>query len=164
MKPLPPGADAQVMPDISLTSAERERIDGAAAEVDASILEFFDDARPSLSSEEWETLLTYVRACVRRAVEIGTMLHGVVDSQCPNAIPYPGRGREVFLREGLAAWRDAFAPMSQVWKLAPVMERVPGGEKRFLADVATLEVMAANRAFGSLDRQCEALLSRVRGS
>ncbi len=150
------------MPHISLTPAERERIDAAAAEVDESILEFFDDARPGLSCAEWETLLTYARACVRRAVEIGTLLHGVVDSQCPNAIPYPGRGREVFLREGLAAWRDAFAPVPQVWKLAPVMERVPGGEKRFLADVATLEVMAANRAFASLDRQCEALLSRGR--
>lgn len=150
------------MPEISLTPAERERIDAAAAEVDASILEFFDDARPALSCDEWETLLTYARACVRRAVEIGTMLHGVVDSQCPNAIPYPGRGREVFLREGLAAWRDAFAPIPQVWKLAPVMERVPGGEKRFLADVATLEVMASTRAFGSLDRECEALIGRVR--
>jgi hypothetical protein len=150
------------MPEISLTAAERECVDSVACELDATIVEFFEDARPSLSCEEWETLVTYARACVRRALEIGTMLHGVVDSQCPNAIPYPGRGREVFLREGLAAWRDAFAPMPQVWKLAPVMERVEGGEKRFLADVATLEVMAANRAFGSLDRQAEALLGRVR--
>ncbi len=150
------------MPHISLTPAEQERIDAAAAELDGIIVEFFEDARPALSRDEWETLLTYARACVRRAVEIGTLLHGVVDSQCPNVIPYPGRGREVFLREGLAAWRDAFAPMPQVWKLAPVVERVAGGEKRFLADVATLEVMAANRAFGSLDRQCEALLSRGR--
>ena len=148
------------MPEISLTPAERRRIDAAAAELDEIIDEFFEDARPSLSCEEWETLTSFARACVRRAVEIGTMLHGVVDSQCPNAIPYPGRGREVFLREGLAAWRDAFAPMPQVWKLAPVTEKVSGGEKRVLADVATLEVMAANRAFGSLDRQCEALLSR----
>lgn len=150
------------MPDVKLTPAERERIDAVASELDASIVEFFADARPSLSCEEWETLLTYARACVRRAVEIGTLLHGVVDSQCPDAIPYPGRGREVFLRGALAAWRDAFAPMPQVWKLAPVMERVEGGEKRFLADVATLEVMAANRAFGSLDRECQALLGRVR--
>ena len=150
------------MPEISLTPAEKEAIDAAASEVDGIIVEFFQDARPELSSEEWETLLTYARACVRRAVEIGTLLHGVVDSQCPNAIPYPGRGRAVFLREGLEAWRDSFAPMPQVWKLAPVMERVPGGEKRLLADVATLEVMAANRAFGSLDRQCEALLGRGR--
>ena len=150
------------MPQISLTPAERERIDAAATDVDASIVEFFEDARPALSCDEWETLLTYARACVRRAVEIGTMLHGVVDSQCPNAIPYTGRGREVFLREGLAAWRDAFAPIPQVWKLAPVMERVPGGEKRFLADVATLEVMAANRAFAPLDLQCQTLLGRAR--
>jgi hypothetical protein len=150
------------MPEMSLTPAERERVDAAAAEVEPSIVEFFDDARPALSGEEWETLVTYARACVRGAVEIGALLHGVVDSQCPNAIPYPGRGREVFLREGLAAWRDAFAPVAQVWKLAAVTERVPGGEKRVLADVATLEVMAANRAFGSLDRQCATLLSRGR--
>lgn len=150
------------MAEISLTQAERDAIDAAAAEVDAIIVEFFEDARPSVSCEEWETLVSYVRACVRRAVEIGALLHGVVDSQCPNAIPYPGRGRDVFLREGLAAWRDAFAPMPQVWKLAPVVERVPGGEKRFLADVATLEVMAANRAFGSLDQQCQALLTKGR--
>ena len=162
MKPGPAAADAHYMPEISLTPAERERIDAAAEEMEPLVVEFFEDARPELSSEEWETLLTYARACVRRALEIGTLLHGVVDAQCPNVIPYPGRGREVFLREGLAAWRDAFAPMPQVWKLAPVMERVPGGEKRFLADVATLEVMAANRAFGSLDRQCEALLGRRR--
>lgn len=150
------------MPEISLTAAERECVDSVARELDATIVEFFEDARPSLSSEEWDKLVAYARACVRRALEIGTMLHGVVDAQCPNAIPYPGRGREVFLREGLAAWRDAFAPMPRVWELAPVMERVEGGEKRFLADVATLEVMAANRAFGSLDRQAEALLGRVR--
>lgn len=150
------------MPEISVTPAEREALDAAAAEVDGIIVEFFDDARPALSGAEWETLLTYARACVRRAVEIGTLLHGVVDSQCPNAIPYPGRGRDVFLREGLEAWRDSFAPMAQVWKLAPVIERVPGGEKRFLADVATLEVMAANRAFGSLDQQCQALLAKGR--
>ncbi|HEX2058951.1 MAG TPA: hypothetical protein VHI71_11360 [Actinomycetota bacterium] len=150
------------MPEISLTKAERDAIDTAAGELDGIIVEFFEDARPLLSSDEWETLVAYARACVRRAVEIGTLLHGVVDSQCPNAIPYPGRGRDVFLREGLAAWRDAFAPIPQVWKLAPVAERVPGGEKRILADVATLEVMAANRAFGSLDQQCQALLAKGR--
>lgn len=148
------------MPEISLTPGERERIDAAAGDIDPVIEEFFDDARAELSCEEWATLVAYTEACVRTALEIGTLLHGVVDSQCPNAIPYPGRGRDVFLREGLAAWRDAFAPMAQIWKLAPVMEKVPGGEKRFLADVATLEVMAANRAFGSLDQQCQALLGR----
>ena len=150
------------MPEIILTSVERERIDAAAGEVDGIIAEFFDDARPSLSGDEWDLLLAYVRACVRRALEIGTLLHGVVDSQCPNAIPYPGRGRDVFLREGLAAWRDSFAPMARVWRLAPVLELVPGGEKRFLADVATLEVMAANRVFGSLDEQCQTLVAKGR--
>ena len=150
------------MPEIALTPLERERIETAASEVDDVIVEFFSDARPHLGVDEWGLLLTYARSCIRRALEIGALLHGVVDSQCPDAIPYPGRGREVFLREGLAAWRDAFAPMPQVWKLAPVLERVPGGEKRLLADVATLEVMAANRVFGSLDQQCAALLARGR--
>jgi hypothetical protein len=146
------------MPEIALTPIERQRIDAAVAEIDEVVVEFFEDARPALSCEEWDVLVTYARACIRRAVEIGTLLHGVVDSQCPNAIPYPGRGRDVFLREGLAAWRDSFAPIAQVWKLAPVVELVPGGEKRVLADVATLEVMAANRVFGSLDQQCATLL------
>jgi hypothetical protein len=148
------------MPDIVLSPAERERIDAAAADVEDAIVEFFEDARPALSCTEWGVLVTYARACVRRALEIGTLLHGVVDSQCPNAIPYPGRGRDVFLREGLAAWRDAFAPIARMWELAPVVERVPGGEKRVLADVATLEVMAANRVFGSLDEKYAALLGR----
>lgn len=150
------------MPEIVFTPAERDRVEAASAEMDAVIAEFFEDAREALDTDDWELLTRYARACVRRAVEIGTLLHGVVDSQCPDVIPYPGRGRDVFLRDGLKAWRDSFAPIPQVWKLAPVMERVAGGEKRFLADVATLEVMAANRAFGSLDRQCEALLSKGR--
>ena len=148
------------MPQIGLTPEERASIDNAAAEVDAAMIEFFADARPALSCEQWNLLIQYARACVRRALEIGTLLHGSVDSQCPNAIPYPGRGRDVFLREGLAAWKDAFAPVSHVWELAPVVELMPGGEQRLLADVATLEVMAANRAFGSLDAQCAALLAR----
>lgn len=145
-----------------MTPGEREQIESAVCELDPVIVEFFEDARPALSETEWEALLAYARACVRRALEIGALLHGVVDSQCPDVIPYPGRGRAVFLRDGLAAWKDAFAPVAQVWKLAPVMERVQGGEKRFLADVATLEVMAANRAFGSLDQECRALLIRGR--
>lgn len=150
------------MAEIALTPLERERIETAASEIDDTIVEFFGDARAELAHDEWALVLTYARACVRRALEIGALLHGVVDSQCPNAIPYPGRGRDVFLRESLAAWRDSFAPMPQVWKLAPITERLPGGEKRLLADVATLEVMAANRVFGSLDQQCAALLARGR--
>ena len=146
------------MPRIDLSPEERACIETAAAEVDAVTIEFFSDAREELTCEQWNLLISYARACVRRALEIGTLLHGVVDSQCPNAIPYPGRGRDVFLREGLAAWKDAFAPIPQVWELAPVVDLMPGGEKRLLADVATLEVMAANRAFGSLDAQCAALL------
>jgi hypothetical protein len=148
------------MPQIVLTPEERANVDKAAADVDAVTIEFFADARPALTCEQWNLLIAYARACIRRALEIGTLLHGVVDSQCPNAIPYPGRGRDVFLREGLAAWKDAFAPIAHVWELAPIVDEIPGGEKRLLADVATLEVMAANRAFGSLDAQCAALLGR----
>ncbi len=150
------------MPQIGLTPQERECIENAAADVDTATIEFFADARPALSCEQWNLLIGYARACVRRALEIGTLLHAVVDSQCPDAIPYPGRGRDVFLREGLAAWKDAFAPIPRVWELAPVVDLMPGGEKRLLADVATLEVMAANRAFGSLDAQCAAMLGRDR--
>lgn len=148
------------MPEIRLTPEEQTCVETAAAEVDATTIEFFADAREALSSDQWNLLISYARACIRRALEIGTLLHGVVDSQCPNAIPYPGRGRDVFLRGALAAWKDSFAPIRQVWELAPVVDLLPGGEQRLAADVGTLEVMAANRAFGSLDAQCAAMLGR----
>lgn len=147
---------------VNLTPGECERIERIARELDDSIDEFFADARPLLSCEEWGLLTTYASACVRRALEVGAMLHGVVDNHSARHRPYPGRGRAVFVKAGLAAWRDAFAPMPEVWRLAPISEVVPGGEQRVLADVETLEVMAANRMFVSLDDQCEALLTESR--
>jgi len=38
-----------------------------------------------------------------------------------------------------------------------VAERVPGGERRVLAEVETLEEMAANRLFNSLDEESRRL-------
>lgn len=146
------------MSKIALSAKERSRMEAVATELDLAIDEFLFDAHEELSPEQWELLLDYARACVRRVLEIGVMLHGVVDANCTR-IEYPGRGREVFVREALAAWRDAFAPVSEVWKLAPVFAAVPGGERRALADIATLEVMAVNRMFGSLDAECAEFLA-----
>lgn len=146
------------MSKIALTAKERSRMEAVTNELDLAIDEFLFDAHEDLSPEQWELLLGYARACVRRVLEVGVMLHGVVDANC-SRIEYPGRGREVFVRDALAAWRDAFAPVPEVWKLAPVFEVVPGGERRVLADISTLEVMAVNRMFGSLDAECAEFLA-----
>lgn len=144
------------MAEVTFTPDERTRIEQIADELDGSLMEFFDDARRLLSSEQWETLSCYIRACVRRALEVGSLLHGVVDAQC-GCTAYKGRGRNVFVRQGLQAWRDSFTPVDDIWDLASVFAVVPGGEQRVLADVATLEVMAANRMFVTLDDQWSTL-------
>ena len=141
------------MAEIAVTAAERKRIDAVAAELDDTIEEFFSDLHPSLTTEEWDLLICYARSCVRRALEVGSLLHAVVDAQQSAGVPYPGRGREPFVRAGLAAWKDSFAPVVDVWRLCPIFERIEGGEQRLLADVGALEVMASNRMFTSLDQQ-----------
>ena len=144
------------MAEVSFSPAEKERIEKIASELDCSVDDFFLDAREVLSHEQWETLSCYVNACVRRALEVGALLHGLVDARC-DSIPYRGRGREIFVRQGLAAWKDSFTPVADVWNVASVFALVPGGEQRVLADVTTLEVMAANRMFAPLDDQLDAL-------
>jgi hypothetical protein len=144
---------------VNLSPGESDRINKVARELDTAIEEFFADARPLLSCEQWGLLTIYATACVRRALEVGVMLHGLVDNHGSRHRPYPGRGRDVFVKASLAAWRDAFAPIPDVWRLAPISEAVPGGEQRVHADVETLEVMAANRMFVSLDDQSAAFLS-----
>lgn len=146
------------MPEVTLVARDRTKIEQVASELDLAIDEFLFDARDHITSDQWQLLLEYTRACVRRVLEIGVLLHGVVDSQC-TSIEYPGRGREVFVRQALAAWKDSFAPVPEVWKLAPVFASVPGGEQRVLADVATLEVMAMNRMFDSLDVESAAFFA-----
>lgn len=147
------------MAKVRLSAAEIARSEKIACELDASIEEFFADVRCELSTAQWELLSGYAKACVRRALVIGALLHGVVDSQSEGTFPYRGRGREAFVKEGIAAWRSAFAPIPDVWKLVPIFEASAGGEQRILADVATLEVMAANRMFASLDDQCAEFLA-----
>lgn len=144
------------MTDLAFSAAERARIEQIADELDASLEEFFRDARRVLSAEQWDVLTLYARACVRRTLEVGALLHGIVDAQ-RGCIAYKGRGRDVFVRQGLAAWKDSFTPVQDVWQLASVFAVVPGGEQRVLADIATLEVMAANRMFVPLDEQWLAL-------
>ena len=141
------------MAEVVLSRDERERIDTVAAELEDTIVDFFDDLRGGLAVDEWDLLTGYARSCIRRALEIGALLHAVVDAQQSCGVPYPGRGREPFVKAGLAAWKDSFAPVVDVWRLCPVFQRVEGGEQRVLADVAALEVMAANRMFTSLDDQ-----------
>lgn len=147
------------MAKVTLSATEAARAERIACELDGSIEEFFSDVRCELSDGEWKLLSDYARACVRRAMVIGALLHGVVDSQSDRTFPYRGRGRESFVKEGIAAWRGAFAPIPEVWKLVSVFDSAAGGEQRILADVATLEVMAANRMFASLDDQCAEFLA-----
>lgn len=144
------------MAEVTFTTDERARIERIADELEGSLEEFFDDARQVLSAEQWGTLTCYARACVRRALEVGALLHGVVDAQ-RGCAAYRGRGRTVFVKQGLQAWRDSFTPVDDIWHLASIFAVVPGGERRVLADVATLEVMASNRMFVPLDEQWSTL-------
>ena len=153
--------DAGTVAECIFTSTERKRIDSIAFELSDAVEDFLGDARESLSIEEWDILSGYVMASIRRVLEVGPLLHAVVDKQ-EGALPYPGRGREAFVRAALLAWRDSFAPIKEVWRLAPILEKVEGGERRVLADIAALEVMAANRMFTSLDDQCAELLTESR--
>ena len=141
------------MAQIAVSPAERKRIDAVASELDNTIEEFFSDLQAALADDEWDLLQRYARSCVRRALEVGALLHAVVDAQQASGVPYPGRGREPFVRAGLEAWKDSFAPVVDVWKLCPIFQKVEGGEQRILADVGALEVMASNRMFTSLDDQ-----------
>lgn len=138
------------VPRIVFTPCELERIDAIAAELEYTAKDFFADARPALSEEQWLLLNDYTRACVRRALEIGSMLHAIVDAS-PCAISYQGRGRAAFVKAGLETWRDCFAPVPEIWKLAALCDKIPGGEQRVMGDVAVLEVMAANRMFSTFE-------------
>jgi hypothetical protein len=148
------------MVSLALSRSDEERLAAIAGELEYSINEFFGEFRDLLTDDQWALLRCYAGACIRRALDVGALLHAVVDAQQHRVIPYAGRGRETFVRDALLAWKDSFAPMRDVWRLGPVFERIPNGEKRILADVAVLEVMAANRAFATLDEQCAALLPK----
>jgi len=148
-----------VMADCRFSPSDIERIESISHELDGSIEEFFADARLTLSLDEWDLLKTYAGACIRRALDVGALLHAVVDQRRGTTFPYSGRGRETFVRAGLAAWKDAFAPIGDIWRLGPLFDKIEGGECRVLADVAALEVMAANRMFNPLDDQYAAFFS-----
>lgn len=134
------------------TQTERERHAGVAAQLEESIEDFFSDARLVLADSDWDLLVTYVRACLNRALDVGSMLHAIAKGG-DQTTAYPGRGREAFVRAGLAAWKDSFAPIPHVWRVATLFDRVPGGESRVLADVDALEVIAGSRMFVSLDEE-----------
>lgn len=140
---------------IVFSSAEKERITEVSLELETTATEFFHDAQPCLSEDEWSLLIGYARACVRRALEIGSLLHALVDGAAP-VTAYPGRGRAAFVKGALEKWRDCFSPVPDVWRLAAVCHKVPGGEQRVKAEVTVLETMAADRMFGTFDREYEA--------
>lgn len=83
------------------------------------------------------------------------MLHAVVDQAASATEPYAGRGRSAFVRMALEQWRDCFSPLPEIWELATLCEKIPGGEQRLKAEIAVLEVMAANRMFGAFDEEYE---------
>lgn len=126
-------------------------------EMERETEEFFADARLVLTDGEWELLSSYARACVQRALEVGVMLRALTRSLPSADFPYPGRGQEAFVRAGLAAWKDCFAPLAQVWRVASLFHRIPGGEARVLADIDALEVIAAGRMFTPLEEEYAAL-------
>lgn len=146
------GSDDGPVPHIVFEPLERERIQSVAAELEVTVDEFFADARTHLSDEQWVLLVDYARCCLRRALEIGSMLHAVVDEAAPTT-PYLGRGRSSFVKAALGQWRDCFSPLPEIWRLAPVFEKVPGGEQRVKSEWAVLEVMAANRMFGAFEEE-----------
>ena len=159
--PCSEGPDDSGVPQIVFTPAERERIAAITAELGATAAGFFADARPLLSDEEWSVLMTYSRSCITRALEIGSMLHAVVD-EAATATPYAGRGRSAFVKAALEQWRDCFSPVPEIWRLAGVCQKVPRGERRVEGDVAVLEVMAANRMFGNFEREYETFFRSAR--
>lgn len=148
-----------VVAECRFSSEDIERIESISIELRSSIDEFFADAKSRLTAEEWDLLVAYAGACVRRALDVGALLHAVVDQRRGTAFPYNGRGRESFVRAGLAAWKDSFAPIGDIWMLGPLFDKIEGGEYRVLADVSALEVMAANRMFNPLDDQYAAFFS-----
>lgn len=134
-------------------------MDAIVREMDEEFESFLADARSDLSLEEWELIKDYAAGCVRQALEVGAMLRAIAMRDGCGAA-HPGRGKEVFVRDALVAWRDAYAPIRDVWRISLVFDRIEGGERRLLADVATLEAMAANRMFDALDEEAAALLAR----
>ena len=150
------------MAEVRVAPAEESRVALVAAEMDAEFAAFFSDVKELLSPASWDLLHEYARACILRALELGVLLHAVVDAHGSRGVPYKGGGRDAFVRRGVAAWRESFAPVRDVWRLAAVFSAVPGGERRVMGDVETLEVMATNRMFVSLEQQCSELLGTSR--
>lgn len=142
-----------------LTERERERIAEILGELCSTIDDFFGDARAALSCDEWALLVAYATARMRRVLEVGTSLHAVVDAHEGSTAPFRGRGRDAFVRAALRSWSDCYPAIPDPWRLSLFFDRVTGGERRVLADVATLEAMAANRLFTSLDDECDRLLT-----
>ena len=145
--------------EVVLTPGERRRIAEVLEELTRVGEGFFGDARSRLSADEWTLLVGYAAACVRRVLEVGTSLRAVVAAHEGGAASGCGAGGEAFVRAAMRAWVDSYATIEDVWRVSLLFDRIPGGEKRVMAEVAVLEAMAANRMFTSLDEECARFLS-----
>ncbi len=143
---------------IVLSCEDNERISLIESELELTLETFMADSRERLSDEQWALLKSYAAGCIRQVLEVGTTLHRLA-SQHDAGFAHTGRGTESFVRAGLAAWRDSFAPIVEVWRVAELFDRIEGGERRLLADIATLEAMAANRMFRSWDEAAAKLFT-----
>lgn len=147
------------MADLRIAPDERRRIDDILDELAVVAADFFAEDEERLSEEEMTFLLGYATARMRAVLEVGTSLHALVAANEAGGVPYPGRGRDAFVAAALKAWKDCFAPSAEPWRLALLFDRLEGGERRVMADLTTLETMAANRLFTCLDEQCLRLLA-----
>ena len=153
------GAHAFPMAEVVMTAEERERIAEILDELAGTFEDFASDIREELSSDDWALVLEYTTVRLRTVLEVATSLIGVCETNEHLSWSYPGRGREAFVRAGLKAWGDCYATIRAPWRLAPVFARVPGGEMRLVADVTTLETMALNRLYDTIELQHERLLA-----
>lgn len=143
---------------IVLSCEDRQRIALIERELELTLETFMADERGALSEQQWALLKAYAAGCVRQVLEVGTTLHRLAgEHDCGFA--HTGRGAESFVRAGLAAWRESFAPIAEVWRVAELFDKIEGGERRLLAEVATLEAMAANRMFRSWDEAAAKLFT-----
>ncbi len=147
------------MAKVVFSEAERCRIQELESALVPTVEEFFGDARDDLSLEEWDLLMEYARARIRRTLLVATALHAVCDRHERPATTFDGRGRDAFVRAGLRAWADCYPAIEDPWRTVFLYRRLAGGERRFLADLETIETMALNRLFDSIDSQYERLLA-----
>ena len=147
------------MAKVVFSEAERRRIAELESALLPTVQEFFSDVQGDLSLDQWNLLLQYATSRIRRVLEIATSLHALCDTHERSAGIFRGRGRAAFVRAGLRAWADCYAPIQDPWRTAILFDQLKGGERRLLADLETLETIALSRLFDSIDTEYERLLA-----